>query len=143
MTVVRSVTGTLSINYPGVTRSYTDIYYSDATYYPPPSGSLIRLQQNRGYTVWLVNVGANTMAGATPVLPTSPSNGLTITVSESDSTLPGMLQGGWNSTSGTANLTTVDLGYGGHVVGTASGTLTHTSNHATATFTATFDATFR
>lgn len=143
MTVVRSVTGTLSINYPGVTRAYTDWYYCDAYYYAPPSVSLIRMQQNNGYTVWMVTVGGSTSAGAVPVQPSNPSNGLSITVSEADSTLPGMLQGSWQYSTGTANLTTVDLRNGGHVVGTASGTLTHIMNHTTATFSVTFDAVLR
>ena len=144
MTAPRPVSGTFDIDYgSGLRFSYTDHYYADATYYPPPQPVLIRIQQNSGHSVWGVYVGASARTGAVlvdPNLSGGTNDKLGITLAESSGAIPAALRGGWTAKTGSGTLTTVDLRNGGQVEGTVSGTLTHSTTGATATFQATFKA---
>ena len=141
---MRPVSGTLEIDFgSGIHASYTDFYYADAYYYPPPSTSLIRIQQNAGHSVWAVYVGDGIAPGSVVVDANFSSDKLTITLAESSPSLPGALLGSWQYSTGSGTLTTVDLRNGGRIVGSASGSLTHITTGAVATFRATFSAVLR
>lgn len=143
MTAPRPVSGTFEVDYGAGGRfTYTDSYYTDASYYPPPQPAMIRIQQNSGHTVWIAYIGANARPGTVAIDPNlvAGSDKIGLILTENSGALPAALRGGWTARTGSGTLTGVDLRSGGQVEGSATGTLTHNSTGATATFQATFKA---
>ncbi len=126
--IARDVWGTLHADLPTGTVDFTEQYYGDV--YHQTGSTLIRVQVDKGYTIYSVTVadGATTGSGT----PFSPALTSSIFVSFADNAL-GASKGGWNG-AGTLTLTAMGTAKGDRIAGTFTGTLTQMGTNATAPF---------
>ena len=126
--IPRDVWGTLHAELPTGTVDWSEQYYGDVTH---QSGStLIRVQIDKGYTVYSVTVADGAVTGAGT--PFSPALTTGIFVNVADNAL-GASKGGWNG-AGTLTLTAMGTAKGERIAGTFTGTLTQLGTNATAPF---------
>lgn len=126
--IPRGVWGTLHADLPTGTVDFQEQYYGDVNH--QPSAMLVRVQVDKGYTIYSVTIPNDAPVGTT--IPFSPAQTTNVFVSFADDAL-GASKGGWNG-AGTLTLTAMGTASGDRIAGSFSGTLTELGTNATAPF---------
>jgi hypothetical protein len=127
----RTEWGTLHMDLPGGAVDLTDQYFGD--YNNQGADVLIRIQDDKGYVVWSVQLPSTATVGTVPFSPASPA---VIAVNVVDTAL-GASKGFWNGT-GTITLSKMSTTSGGEIAGTFTGTFSESGPSTMATFTGQF-----
>jgi hypothetical protein len=132
----RPVWGTIHIELPGgPVEDWTDQYYGDCTV--QAGDVLVRVQTDKGYVVWSVQMPSTATPGALPFA--RYADPTIVFVNIADSAL-GAKKGAWSGT-GTLTLTAFSTQSGGDIAGTFTGTLTFDNDTSkTAPFNGQFEA---
>ncbi len=99
----------------GPTRSLEGCYFCDANLYS--GGALLRFQQDRGYSIWSLYLEGEAFAPGRYSFSRDRVGKLRIFLNEADMAVPEQFRGGYDSVSGTLELSRVELRAGGVVTG--------------------------